>query len=212
MSGPLHIPELAPVRVEGLTRSAFMLRGALVAASAYGLGAVGPFVQRAAAQEVRSGGDVGIVRFALTLELLEADFYRQALKEVPRLSSEVKEVARELFDNEAEHVEVLSNLLNQLGASVGAAPKFDFGEAFASERTFLELSQTLEDTGVQAYNGAGPAIASPDVLEAAGMIVQVEARHAGVVRYIRGEDISPGAFDRGATQESVEKKIEPFQG
>ena len=61
-----------------MTRAAFMARGALAAASAYGLGAIGPYVQRAAGQEVGSGGDVSIVRFALTLELLEAAFYKEA--------------------------------------------------------------------------------------------------------------------------------------
>lgn len=212
MSARPAIPQLGAVRVDGMTRSAFMVRGALVAASAYGLGAVGPFVQRAAAQEVGSGGDVSIVRFALTLELLEATFYKQALKEVPRMSSEVKRITVELRDNEDEHVEVLTNLLNQLGASVGAAPKFDFGDAFSSERDFLELSQTFEDTGVKAYNGAAPLIESPDVLEAAGMIVQVEARHAGVIRLVRDEPISPGAFDTGESQATVEEKIEPYTG
>jgi rubrerythrin len=205
-----NIPELAGVRVAGMTRSAFMMRGALAAASAYGLGAVGPFVQRAIAQEVASGGDVGIVRFALTLEMLEATFYKEALKQVPKLSSEVKQVAVEIRDNEAEHVDLLTSLLNQLGASVGAAPKFDYGDAFASEDKFLELSQTFEDTGVQAYNGAAPQIESPQVLEAAGMIVQVEARHAGVIRLLRDEPITPGAFDRGASQASVEAKIKPY--
>ena len=54
----------------------------------------------------------------------------------------------------------------------------DFGDAFASEKAFLKLAQTLEDTGVSAYNGAGPMIKRAEVLGAAGSIVQIEARHA----------------------------------
>ena len=63
-----------------------------------------------------------------------------------------------------------------------------------------------------AYNGAAPIIEAPDVLEAAGMIVQVEARHAGVIRLLRDEPISATAFDRGVSQEDVEAKIKPFTG
>jgi rubrerythrin len=212
MTDPAAIPQLAGVRVEGMTRGAFMLRGALAAAAASGVGAVGPFVRRAVGQEVASGGDVGIIRFALTLELLEQKFYEEALKKVPKLSSEVKQLTGDLLDHEAQHVDTLTSLLNQLGAAVGAAPKFDFGGAFDSERTFLALAQTFEDTGVQAYNGAAAAIESPDVLETAGSIVQVEARHAGVVRYMRGEPITPGAFDRGVPRQTVEERIKPFTG
>ncbi len=208
----LRAPELASVRVEGMTRSAFVMRGALAAASVYGLSAVGPFVGRALAQESSSSsaGDVGIVRFALTLEMLEATFYEEALKQVRGLSGDVKEVTTELRDNEREHVETLTALLNQLGAPVGPKPEFEFGNAFSSEASYLKLSQTFEDTGVRAYNGAGPEIQQGDTLEAAGMIVQVEARHAGVIRLLRGERISPSAFDKGATIEQISREVDPF--
>jgi rubrerythrin len=210
MSGGTAGHVLCDVRVEGMTRGAFLLRGALVAASASGAAAVGPLVQRAFAQEEASGGDVGVIRFALTLEMLEAKFYEEAQKKVPKLSSEVKRLTADLYDHEVQHVDTLTSLLNQLGASIGAAPKFDFGGAFDSERTFLALAQTFEDTGVQAYNGAAPSIESPDVLATAGSIVQVEARHAGVLRYMRGEPITPGAFDRGVPRPAVEERIKPF--
>jgi hypothetical protein len=204
--------DLARVRVDGMTRGAFMLRGALATASAYGLGAVAPYVQSAFAQEEASGGDVGVIRFALTLEMLEAAFYKEALEKVPKLSPDVKEVASQLRDHEADHVDMLTSLLNQLGAAVGASPRFDFGGAFDSERTFLTLAQTFEDTGVQAYNGAGPAIESPDVLESAGSIVQVEGRHAGVIRYLRDEQITSSAFDRGVSRATVLERVKPFTG
>jgi rubrerythrin len=203
---------LAGVRVHGMTRAAFMTRGALAAASAYGLGAVAPWVQRAVAQESGAGGDTGIVQFAISLEYLEAAFYKRGLKEVPGLSGDVKDVVTQLRDQEADHVDMLISLLNQLGAGAATPPKFDFGGAFDSEATFLQLAQTFEDTGVQAYNGVGPAVQSPDVLGSVASIVQVEGRHAGVIRDIRGAPITPGAFDRGASRQIVLERVKPFTG
>ena len=69
------------------------------------------------------------------------------------------------------------DLIADLGGTPVKAPGVDFGGAFANGKSFLKLAQTLEDTGVSAYNGAAPAIESTEVLGAAGSIVQVEARH-----------------------------------
>ena len=90
------------------------------------------------------------------------------------------------------------------------APGVDFGDAFASEKSFLELAQTLEDTGVSAYNGAGPAIQSTEILGAAGSIVQVEARHAAAIRQLNGQPISDGGFDRALSTAQVLKAVQPF--
>jgi hypothetical protein len=204
----LAAPEMAAIDLKGHTRQAFLVRSTVAAGSVYGLAAVGPFVREAIAQD--GGGDVEILNFALTLEFLEAAFYEQALAKTSGLSSEVKKLATTIQENEAEHVEALSKTIKDLGGKPVAAPGVDFGKAFASEKSFLELAQTLEDTGVSAYNGAAPMIKSTEVLAAAGGIVQIEARHAAAIRLQRGENPSPDAFDKALEADAVLKAVKPF--
>ena len=204
----LAAPELAAVEIHGMTRHAFMARSAIAAGTVYGLASVGPFVREAIAQE--GGGDVDILNFALTLEFLEAAFYDQALKQVGGLGGDVKEIATTLRDNENEHVDVLSATIKDLGGTPVKAPGVAFGKSFADEASFLKTAQTFEDLGVSAYNGAAPDIKSKDVLAAAGGIVQVEARHAAAIRFLRGEDITPAAFDEALEMQEVLDAAQPF--
>jgi len=207
-SSKLVAPELASIEIKGMTRHAFMMRSAVAAGSVYGLSTVGPFVSRAIAQE--GGGDVDILNFALTLEFLEAAFYDQAVKNTQGLGAKNKKLAETLRDNENEHVDALTATITDLGGKPVAAPGVDFGKAFANEKSFLETAQTFEDLGVSAYNGAAPQIESKEVLGAAGSIVQVEARHAAAIRFVRGQPISEGAFDKPLEMQAVLDAAKPF--
>jgi hypothetical protein len=204
----LAAPELAAIDVQGVTRQAFVMRGAIAAGSVYGLATVGPFVREALAQE--GGRDVEVLNFALTLEYLEAAFYTQGLKQVRGLGGDVKSLATEIRDNENEHVDALTQTIEDLGGMPVKAPGVDFGGAFASQKAFLKLAQTFEDTGVSAYNGAAPMIESAEVLGAAGSIVQVEARHAAAIRSLNGEPIADSGFDRPLEMQAVLDAVKPF--
>jgi len=205
---PLAIPELEAVEVHGMSRGAFLARGALATGALLGGSAVGPFVRRAVAQE--TGGDVDVLNFALTLEHIEAAFYTRAITKGRNMSGDTMRLVREIRDNETAHVDAITQTIKGLGGMPAAAPKVGFGNVFTSEKTFLKLAQTLEDTGVSAYNGAAPSIRSGDVLAAAGSIVQVEARHAALIRLMRGETPAPAAFDPALDQQKVLDAVMPF--
>lgn len=202
-------PELAAVHVEtedeDLSRSEVLLKGALAAGAVYGTLAVGPFVRKALAMS--GGGDVEILNFALTLEYLEAKFYAEA-KRRAKPSGELKSLVDLLAKDEMEHVEALEGTIKKLGGKPVAEPKFDF--PYSDAGGFLKLAQTFEDTGVSAYNGAAPMIKSKEVLEAAGSIVQVEARHAAAIRLQREMEPAPVAFDQPLDEAQVLKAVEPF--
>ena len=198
-------PELTQIEVKGMTRSAFLVRSALTAGAVYGTSAVTPFVGKALAQ----GGDADILNFALTLEYLEAAFYTEGVKKAG-LSGDNLTLAKELRDNETAHVDALTKALKSAGAKPVKAPGVDFGGAMKNEKAFLKLAQTFEDTGVSAYNGAGPSISDPAILAAAGSIVQIEARHAALIRLANGTTPAPDAFDKALEKDAVLKAVMPF--
>lgn len=199
----LQVPELAGIECEsGLTRGSFILRGALTAGAVFGVGAVGPFVSQAFA----AGGDIDIVNFALTLEYLETAFYEKAM--TLGLSGDAKKFAAQFASDEAAHVAALKGAVGKLGGTAAKKPTFAF--PITDEKSFLKLAMTLEDTGVGAYNGAGPAIKSVEILAAAGSIVQIEARHAAIIRILAGVTPAPYAFDKPIKGSAVLAAVKPL--
>lgn len=200
---------LCAIQLQGVTRSAFIFSGALAVAGAYGLAAVSPFVGQALAQ---GGGDADILNLALTLEHVEAAFYREAVAQLGNAGSDLRTLVRHLHEDEVAHVGVLRAAVKKLGGTPALPPPVRFGGAFASTAAFLRVASMLEETGVSAYNALAPKIASKDVLAAAGSIVQVEARHASLIHLAQGTDPSPLAFDKPASKRAVLGKIAPLLG
>ena len=204
----LVAPELAAIEIKGTTREAFLIRATLAAGATYGAMSAAPFVTKALAQD--SKGDIDILNYALTLEYLEAEFYTRGVAQVKGLSGAEMKLAKELRDNESEHVKALAATVKKLGGTPAKKPSLDFGPAFANRASFLKTANVLEDAGVSAYNGAAPMIDSVDVLAAAGGIVQIEARHAALIRLARGKPPAPLPFDKPAEMDAILKKIMPF--
>jgi hypothetical protein len=192
-------------RSDQQTRSEVLAKGALAVGSIYGATMVGPYVRRALAASGSS--DIDILNFALTLEYLEAKFYEEA-KTRAKPSGELKKLVDLIASDEQQHVEALAATVKKLGGKPVMSPKFKFD--YSGTSGFLKLAQTFEDTGVSAYNGAGPMIKSKEVLAAAGGIVQVEARHAAAIRLQNKEEPAPAAFDTPLSEKQVLKAVEPF--
>jgi ferritin-like protein len=198
-------PDLAAVEVQGLTRASFILRGAMAAGAVYGVGAVGPYVSSAFGA---GSSDIDILNFALTLEYLETDFYANKAKAV-RLSGEARKLAAMFADQELQHVDALVSAVKGGGGTPVSKPKFVF--PVTDEAGFLKLAYVLENTGVGAYNGAGPSLTNPQYLAAAGSIVQVEARHAAAIALLIGQPVTPsGGFDKPLTKPQVLAKAGPL--
>lgn len=134
-----------------------------------------------------------VLKFALTLEYLEREFYQMGL-DSGVIPAEDEEVFTTISKHENVHV---TFLLGALGLQDGdLKPVFDFTGApggltldpFNDYAVFMALAQGFEDTGVRAYKGQAGALAnSNDLLTYALQIHSVEARHASEVRRMRGE-------------------------
>ena len=203
-SSELTSPEMGAVEVHGMSRASFILRGAIATGAVYGATAVAPFVSNAFA----ASSDLDILNFALTLEYLEADFY-QAKGKTVGLSGQAKSVAKSFGEEEAEHVAALTKAITAAGGKPVKKPTFVF--PVTNQASFLKLAYVLENTGVGAYNGAGPALTNKMLLAAAGSIVQIEARHAATIGLLTNKSVTPnGAFDKPLGTKTVLAAVKPL--
>jgi rubrerythrin len=196
-------PSIADIQVHGMTRGAFIARSVLAAGAVYGASAAGALAHQQ--HGAFSGGDVGILNFALTLEKIEADFYKQALA-VRTLRPGTRELIESIAKNEGEHVQSLTQSITQLGGKPDPAPQTKF-PPFDDEAGVLRVAIELEDTFVGAYNGAATQIQSADILQAVASIAQVEGRHAGALRELAGEFPTLGAFDKVMSGEQADEAV-----
>jgi hypothetical protein len=142
---------------------------------------------------------VGVLNFALTLEYLEAEFYKKAVSTSGLIPASDLPGWTTIRDHEVAHVALLRQTITTLGGMpvTLTAASFDFtagngsmsgpyATVFSNYDTALAVSQAFEDTGVRAYKGqAGNLMSSNEILTAALQIHSVEARHAAYVRYLR---------------------------
>jgi Ferritin-like domain len=200
----------------GATRADFLKRGGMAGAGflAGGVlfnGLLSPAMAASLISSKRKSkaNDVLILNYALTLEYLEAEFYKQANANGALTQPEVKLFASVVAEHEATHVKTLKKVL---GSHAVKKPKFDFGSTVTDENLFKQTSQVLEDTGVKAYSGQALHIFQPAIVKAAISIVTIEARHSAWIRYINSSGglrvggnalPAPRAFDTALSETQV---------
>ena len=189
----------------GLDRGDFIKKGVLAGGGLLAGGAMfGPILASAEARisSKRSvANDVKILNYALTLEYLEAAFYKQAVANAAYgASPQLKRFAEVVAEHEATHVTFLKDAL---GSKAIRSPKFDFKDTVTNTAKFAATAQVLEDTGVKAYLGQVANIRQKAVLRAAGTIATVEARHASWIRFINGQTPAPADFDKPKSEKAI---------
>ncbi|MDB5014526.1 MAG: Dessication-associated protein [Daejeonella sp.] len=135
------------------------------------------------------------LNFALTLEHLEYNFYKQAMEKALIIgipAGAATGAITTIRDHELAHVNFLKTAITGAGGTPVTEKTYDFTAkgtfptVFTSYATFLAVAQALEDTGVRAYKGqAGELMGTGGVLTAALNIHSVEARHASHIRQMR---------------------------
>lgn len=145
---------------------------------------------------------VDVLRFALLLENLEAEFYKRVVSSFSTIgvpAGAPQNAMTTIRNHEVAHVTFLRNVLSSLNVTptTYTAANFDFSggkgrmpgpfAAFATNYgVMLAVAQAFEDTGVRAYKGQAPRLINNNtVLQAALQIHAVEARHASHIRQMR---------------------------
>jgi len=198
--------------VDGHTRAAFMRKAGVAGGATLTGGAFLASLPEFAMAAPSKRQDLKILNFALTLEFLEAAFYKEAV-ESGALSGAALDLGKILAADERVHVTALRSTIKKLGGTPVPSPEFDFRGTTKDQQKFLETAFTLENTGVRAYLGQAGRLKSKALLGVAASIVTIEARHSGAVAVVLNQSpftpkgktsISPsGSFDKPLSMSAV---------
>jgi rubrerythrin len=160
--------------------------------------------------------ELEVLNYALTLEHLEATFYREAnaaFTDQDYINAGYQPSVREkivmIGEHEASHVTTLTEVITSMGGEPVAAAQYDFG--YTTLQEFLATAAAIENLGVGAYTGAAQyLIENDDLLTAALTIHGVEARHASYLNVVTGEVPFPSGFDAPVAPADVLEMATPM--
>ena len=157
--------------------------------------------------------DIEVLNYALTLEHLENEAYK-VINASGKLTGKNVPYLKVIGAHEQAHVDGLTAAISKAGATpVKVRKSYNFGLLgdLTTEAGILKVAQKFEELGVAAYNGAGIEIMDKGILGTAGSIVQVEARHTGLLRALN--NVAPAeAFPKAMTPQEVLAVVTPVLG
>ena len=98
-------------------------------------------------------GDLGIANYALTLEFLEADFYKQ-VEDSGLFRGAQLDLIKLIGQNEQEHVTALTSMVEQAGGTPAEKPRTKFESVLEGGADMvLQTAAEVENVGAAAYLG-----------------------------------------------------------
>ncbi len=160
------------------------------------------------AQDAPFKNDIDVLNYALTLEFFEAELYK-VLVAGGKLQGKDLQYIQLFGQQEQAHVDAVLATIQKLGGTPVQKGNYNF-PTLNTREDVLNLLNVVEQTGVGAYLGAAGYIQNKDILAAAASIMQVEARHTALIRYLLGIPPVPDAFTPAFTPAEVLAKVKPF--
>ncbi|KAG6861421.1 hypothetical protein C0995_000261 [Termitomyces sp. Mi166 len=168
----------------------------------------------------RAASDVLVFKFADVLEQLENSFYSQAISKFQASdflaagysSSQLPvEQFQSIQSDEATHSQVLQDALKSFGETPITGCNFDFSSVLTDVSTMAATARVVENLGVSAYLGGATLLTDPVLLDSAGSILTVEARHQTILNVLSSTGSAiPAAFDIPFTPGEVLAVASPF--
>lgn len=197
------------------------------------LGAGALATGRARAQATpQTTNDIGIFKFALRLEYLQAAFYQQGLsmfKEADFQNSATvqklggSKIGARIYSyisafalNELDHIAAIIKWIGLLDGQPQPPDCYNFG--ITTVDSFLQLAQTIENLTVMAYDGvvipqfqtSNATVFNPFLQALVATIATVQARHAAYFNLLNMAIPFPTPFDTPLTMDQVVSAINPF--
>ncbi|PHH61886.1 hypothetical protein CDD81_7750 [Ophiocordyceps australis] len=159
--------------------------------------------------------DPDIFDFALTLEHLQAEFYKQGFAKFPDsdfqalgLSDQQLKDLKVMGKAEEDHEVLIQMTLAGAGIQPVQSCEYDFG--FTDAKSMVDMALVFESIGVSAYLGAAPLVSDKALLSAAASITTVESRQQSVLRAFTGIEAVPQSFDAPLSPRSIFSMAAPF--